>query len=206
VAIALAPQETMSDIFTIASDPQKVFLGLGAVLFPKPPEQAAQASAASIALRPQDDYAVCIVGGRHEHFPSNLKKLSGVELQEIAARTIADWPGRGAELIRAGDSAAFFMVEMYTSVPCELAPPDRVTLVGDAIHAMTPTLGRGANLAMRDGALLGRAMKEAAMGTQSVADALSAYEGPMLDYGFAVVREAAEIGRQRMNQNPLPTN
>ena len=33
---------------------------------------------------------------------------------------------------------------------------------------------------------------------------LAAYEREMLDYGFAVVHEAARIGQQRMAQNPLP--
>jgi len=205
-AVALAPPETLQDIFTIASDSRKVFLGLGAVLFPTPPEQALQVFAPSIAQRPQDDYVVCIVGGRHEHFPPGLKQCSGAELQEIAATMIADWPGRGADLIRAGDAAAFFLVEMYTSVPCRLPDPDRVTLLGDAIHAMTPTLGRGANLAMRDGALLGRALRSGASGKLPIAEALANFEGPMLDYGFVVVREAAELGQQRMNQNPLPTS
>jgi 2-polyprenyl-6-methoxyphenol hydroxylase-like FAD-dependent oxidoreductase len=75
---------------------------------------------------------------------------------------------------------------------------------GIAIHAMIPTLGRGANVAMRDGALLGRWLKAVTRGEVNLIDALEAYEANMLRYGFQVVREAAQIGRQRMAQNPLP--
>jgi 2-polyprenyl-6-methoxyphenol hydroxylase-like FAD-dependent oxidoreductase len=69
---------------------------------------------------------------------------------------------------------------------------------------MIPTLGRGANVAMRDGALLGRWLKAVTRGEVNLIDALEAYEANMLRYGFQVVREAAQIGRQRMAQNPLP--
>lgn len=94
---------------------------------------------------------------------------------------------------------------MYTSVPCALDAPVNVTVLGDAIHAMTPTLGRGANVAMRDGALLGRRLKDVAFGRATLGDALAAYERGMLRYGFDVVREAASVGQQRMAQNALPT-
>ena len=70
-------------------------------------------------------------------------------------------------------------------------------------HAMTPTLGRGANLAMRDGALLARALKAVAAGEMKLAAALTDYESDLVTYGFDVVREAARIGEQRMAQNPL---
>jgi 2-polyprenyl-6-methoxyphenol hydroxylase-like FAD-dependent oxidoreductase len=115
-------------------------------------------------MRPQNDYVVCIVGGRHEFFPKDLRKASGAELQRIAAMSLEAWPDRAASVVRAGDPAAFFLVEMYTSVPCALDAPTNVTLLGDAIHAMTPTLGRGANVAMRDGALLGRELRKVADG------------------------------------------
>ena len=77
-------------------------------------------------------------------------------------------------------------------------------LLGDAIHAMTPTLGRGANIAMRDGTLLGRELEKVAHGQLLLAEALAAYEHGMTAYGFSVVREAARTGEQRMAQNPLP--
>jgi 2-polyprenyl-6-methoxyphenol hydroxylase-like FAD-dependent oxidoreductase len=68
------------------------------------------------------------------------------------------WPQalRAADVIRTGDPSAFFLLKMYTGAPCTLAEPGNVTLLGGAIHAMTPTLGRGASIAMRDGTLLGR--------------------------------------------------
>lgn len=200
------PVETLTDIFTIASDERKVFLGLGTVQFPVRPAAAAQL-APGMTLRDQDDYAVCIVGGRHEYFPdaAALHAASAGELQRIAADVIGGWPGGTAgAVVRSGAPASFFLVEMYTSVPFTLDAPTNVTLLGDAVHAMTPTLGRGANVAMRDGALLGRALRRVAAGQVPLGEALAGYERDLLGYGFAVVREAARIGEQRMAQNPLP--
>jgi 2-polyprenyl-6-methoxyphenol hydroxylase-like FAD-dependent oxidoreductase len=204
-AESLVPAEALEDIFTIASDERKVFLGLGSVLFPTPPDQAASQLAAGTRIRPQKDYVVCILGGRREFFPRGLKTATSDELQRCAAQMLKSWPAPASSVIRAGDASSFFLVEMYTSVPCSLDAPSNVTLLGDAIHAMTPTLGRGANVAMRDGALLARALKAVARGDIELSDALTAYEGNMLRYGFQVVREAAHIGQQRMAQNPLPT-
>ncbi|MFD9698561.1 FAD-dependent oxidoreductase [Lentzea sp. NPDC059081] len=171
VAEPFVPAETLTDIFTIASDERKVFLGLGSVRYP-------------------ENYVVCVVGGRHEHFAG----LGGV------GEAVRDWPGRAAELVR---HASFFPVEMRTSVPAELGAPTNVTVLGDAIHAMTPTLGRGANVAMRDGVVLGRAVKAVADGAD-LAEQLAVYErDELVGYGFEVVRESARVGVHRMAQNPL---
>jgi 2-polyprenyl-6-methoxyphenol hydroxylase-like FAD-dependent oxidoreductase len=207
VARDTVPTETLEDIFTIASDDRKVFLGLGSVRFPMSPDQAAAKFSPTSNIRKQDDYCVCIVGARPEFFPTDvgtMRTATGAQLQQLAAQTLKDWPERAASVVRSGDPSSFFLVEMYTSVPCTLDAPTNVTLLGDAIHSMTPTLGRGANIAMRDGALLGRALRAVAQGSVPLGQALAVYERDMLRYGFDVVREAARIGQQRMAQNPLP--
>ena len=200
------PPETLGDIFTIASDDRKVFLGLGSVRFPMPPDRAGEQFAATF-IKPQDDYVVCVVGGRREFVPRNhqpMKAATPADLQAVAAEMLSGWPAKASKLVRQGDPVSFFMVDMYTSVPCSLDAPTNVTLLGDAIHAMTPTLGRGANLAMRDAALLARALKTVAAGRMDLAAALIDYERELVTYGFEVVRKAARIGEQRMAQNPLP--
>jgi len=95
----LVPAETLEDIFTVASDERKVFLGLGSVRFPMPPDQAASRLAADTCIRPQDDYVVCIVGGRREFFPADLKTATGEELQRSAAQVLKSWPARALGVI-----------------------------------------------------------------------------------------------------------
>lgn len=81
--------------------------------------------------------------------------------------------------------------------------PANVTLLGDAIHSITQSLGRGTNLAMRHGALLGRHLKKVAQDEGHLTEELASFEKQMTEYGFKVVRAAAEIGRQCMDQNSL---
>ena len=147
------------------------------------------------------------MGGRHELFPKGDTELHDVkpdELQMLAVEMLNGWPEKARQLVASGDSGSVFVVGMYTSVPGELNPPENVTLLGDAVHAMTPTLGRGANLAMRDAALLGRQLQAAAKGEKPLKKALEIYETELVHYGFDVVRESVKMGEQRMGQNPLP--
>ena len=69
---------------------------------------------------------------------------------------------------------------------------------------MTPTFGRGANLAMRDGAMLGRHIIHVAEGKAAVAQALNAFEEEMTRYAIELVRESAMMGQRLIGQDPLP--
>jgi 2-polyprenyl-6-methoxyphenol hydroxylase-like FAD-dependent oxidoreductase len=206
-AASVLPEAALHDIFAIGMDSRKVFLGLGAVNFPTEPSAAAVRAGQPGLLQPRSDYVVCIVGGRHEYFPHShdeLRALAPAQLQEVALAVIADWPEQSRRAVAAAEPESFFSVGMYTSVPGRLQRHGNVTLLGDAVHAMTPTLGRGANVAMRDGALLSRQIKKIADGSATIAAALAAYEDEMTRYGFDVVRDSVQMGEQRMSQNPLP--
>jgi 2-polyprenyl-6-methoxyphenol hydroxylase-like FAD-dependent oxidoreductase len=63
-----------------------------------------------------------------------------------------------------------------------------VTLLGDALHNMTPFRGIGANTALRDAAALRQALLAVARGQGDLIEALAAYERDMIEYGFAAVQ------------------
>nr|WP_227026022.1 FAD-dependent monooxygenase [Streptomyces fodineus] len=79
-----------------------------------------------------------------------------------------------------------------------------VTLLGDAIHVMSPAIGVGASTALRDARVLTDRLLQAA-GGRPLAEALHAYEEEMLGYGFDAVRDSATRGHHLVGQDPLPT-
>jgi len=205
-ATKFVSQQALQDVFTIAADSRRVFLGLGPVVFPTRPEVASDNLVPEARLPRQDDYVVCVVGGRREYFGSDdatLRYATSAELQKLSVDMLREWPENASAIPAHGDPTSFFFVEMYTSVPCEIGPAVNVALLGDAIHAMTPTLGRGANVAMRDAALLGRYIIAVDQGKAELSQALNAYESEMTRYGFDVVRKSAVMGQRLMGQDAL---
>lgn len=71
-----------------------------------------------------------------------------------------------------------------------------MTLLGDAVHAMPPTGGVGANTALQDAATLSGELIAAARGDTDVIAALAAYEQVMLPRGFDVVDGALRMAAQ----------
>jgi 2-polyprenyl-6-methoxyphenol hydroxylase-like FAD-dependent oxidoreductase len=72
-------------------------------------------------------------------------------------------------------------------------PPSRVTVLGDAIHAMSPARGSGANTALQDAALLSRLLTTD--GSDVVA-AIGDYERQMREYGYAAVAASRQAEAQ----------
>jgi 2-polyprenyl-6-methoxyphenol hydroxylase-like FAD-dependent oxidoreductase len=79
----------------------------------------------------------------------------------------------------------------------------RITLLGDAIHSMTPFRGIGANVALRDAANLCEALCAANGGEKDLLESIHSYEAQMLRYGFRAVRgDGTNSGRS--GHRPLP--
>jgi 2-polyprenyl-6-methoxyphenol hydroxylase-like FAD-dependent oxidoreductase len=82
-------------------------------------------------------------------------------------------------------------------------PPGRVTVLGDAIHAMSPAGGSGANMALRDAAQLCRALTIAADG-DDITTTIGQYERQMRADGYAAVAASARAETERgALRNPL---
>ncbi len=71
--------------------------------------------------------------------------------------------------------------------PVERWQTTNVTLLGDAIHTMTPARGVGGNTALRDAELLHHKLVDVATGGVPLVQAKEEYETAMLRYGFEAV-------------------
>jgi 2-polyprenyl-6-methoxyphenol hydroxylase-like FAD-dependent oxidoreductase len=99
-----------------------------------------------------------------------------------------DWSPDLRRLVERAEASSLTSFAVKSSVPVAPWATGRVTLLGDALHNMTPFRGIGANTALRDAALLRVTLASVDRGERGLLAALADYEREMIDYGFAAVR------------------
>jgi 2-polyprenyl-6-methoxyphenol hydroxylase-like FAD-dependent oxidoreductase len=131
--------------------------------------------------------------------------MSPAELHALSATLIRRWHPDLRALHAMADIEETFAVRIRTSPVIAAWQPSRVTVLGDAIHAMSPAGGSGANTALRDAAQLCRALTTAADGDGGgITTAIGQYEHQMRDYGYAAVAASAKAEAERGSlRNPL---
>jgi salicylate hydroxylase len=135
---------------------------------------------------------------------AEMEQMDGAELKQIALEKIADWHPHLQKIIRAADPSTVIFTPIQTSLPIEHWQTKQVTLLGDAIHSMTPLRGIGANTALRDAGLLGRKLTEAHQGQMPLLQAIQDYELEMVKYGFdAVISSKKALEQTEALENPL---
>jgi 2-polyprenyl-6-methoxyphenol hydroxylase-like FAD-dependent oxidoreductase len=132
-----------------------------------------------------------------------LEELAPPDLQRLVLDRIRNWHPDYSVLVCASDPSTFNVVSIKTSVPVAPWPTRRITLVGDAIHSMTPYRGIGANIALRDAALLCRNLKDAVFGACPIEAAINDYERQMREYGFAAVRASLQAMQQSVGDKGI---
>jgi 2-polyprenyl-6-methoxyphenol hydroxylase-like FAD-dependent oxidoreductase len=129
------------------------------------------------------------------HFALELDEKSfwaadGAELKTAAQRVVASWHPFVRQLIDEADAPAIFPVALRSSERVAPWPTTNVTILGDAIHTMSPARGLGANTALKDAELLCRNLT-AISRREQLLDAVNTYESAMLVYGFEAVAESS---------------
>ncbi len=124
-------------------------------------------------------------------------------LRGIALAGMADWDAGYRDLVRLTDPDTLSLLTIRTSRPVDPWRTSRITLLGDAIHSMTPYRGIGANIALRDAALLCRHLVRAAHGEAALLDTIAEYERTMRRHGFAAVRGSLEAMKAQLETGAL---
>jgi 2-polyprenyl-6-methoxyphenol hydroxylase-like FAD-dependent oxidoreductase len=159
--------------------------------FREPPPDAAVRIAPDVRLSPAGPYLMWAVTGAARRFGGERDRLAertSAALHAAAAHAIRRWHPDLVRLLEHATVPETFLVTVRTAVPVAAWQPSRVTLLGDAIHAMSPAGGSGANTALRDAALLASELAAVASGEKALLQAVGDYERRMTDYGFAAVR------------------
>ncbi|WP_433280452.1 FAD-dependent oxidoreductase [Pseudonocardia xinjiangensis] len=138
------------------------------------------------------DYISWGFSAHRRRLPADFMRLDGAALHRIVLDATTTWHPDLRELFRLTDPSTCFPVNVRTSEPVEPWPSSSVTLIGDAIHTMTPGLGVGANTALRDARILADALTTADRDGTPVLDAVAAYERQMHDYAWPLVAKSLE--------------
>jgi 2-polyprenyl-6-methoxyphenol hydroxylase-like FAD-dependent oxidoreductase len=158
-----------------------VSLLLGAMRFRTQPKEAAEELAPEVTLPDVGDYVRWAM-----ILPSN-SSLGATTPQEAALSRMDGWHPDLRTLIEESDPDNSTLLSIRVVEPRERWAPGPVTLLGDAVHATSPTGGNGANTALRDADLLRRCLVD-----QDLLGAVGDYERQMFEYGAEAVRHSLE--------------
>jgi 2-polyprenyl-6-methoxyphenol hydroxylase-like FAD-dependent oxidoreductase len=121
--------------------------------------------------------------------PEGKTGVTGGEKQKLIAK-FKDWHRPLGDVISATDESAIIQSDIYDRDPQRRWSQGRVTLLGDAAHPATPTLGQGACQAIEDALTLAKCLLEAG----DLSSALQAYEARRFKRTTAITIQSRMMG------------
>jgi len=136
------------------------------------------------------DYVMWNIVARRERLGGDPLSAEPARVQQLALTATHGWHDNLRQLITMSDLDTVSVFPLRTSRRPEPWQPTAVTVLGDAIHAMPPTAGAGANTAIVDADLLRQELVAVERGQQTVTAAIGNYERAMIDHAFKKVAAA----------------
>jgi 2-polyprenyl-6-methoxyphenol hydroxylase-like FAD-dependent oxidoreductase len=151
--------------------------------------------APDVALDPVEDYLMVSCSVAEGTAVPNARDWTpdtAPMLRDSMLRALEGWHPAARGIVERLDLTSMFAIPFGYLDPPTPWEPSRVTLVGDAAHAMLPSLGMGANLALRDAGLLLERLVAVGEGEQELVPAIGAFEDDMREYVYPFMRMAVE--------------
>ena len=194
------------DVLSLA--PPQLFIGPVMVLPPTPGglfmamwKRSAEAAAPLRQLGIEgpipgdDDYLIFALGAQRSYF--RLDDFpSEDEIRSVFRDQMTGWHPAFPALLDRLPPGHLFLNSIRTSRPQPAWAASEVTLLGDAIHSMTPYRGIGGNIALQDAALLCSKLAYAQAGRQPLLAAVAEYETAMRQYAFKAVADSFRAMQQ----------
>jgi 2-polyprenyl-6-methoxyphenol hydroxylase-like FAD-dependent oxidoreductase len=193
-----ARRDTPSAVFegpTLVMGPQGCFLFASAMEYPPGASRAYDS----------EEYVMWGFSARRERLAPHLDVagLSGEQAKALVLDEMKAWHPALRRLVERADPDTMTAFEARSAEPIAPWKTGAVTLLGDALHNMTPFRGMGANMALRDAAALSETLVAIAQGRAAQTAALALYEREMIEQGFAAVNASLAEMRRLHARSPV---
>jgi 2-polyprenyl-6-methoxyphenol hydroxylase-like FAD-dependent oxidoreductase len=149
----------------------------------------------TLHLTDVQDYLAWMLNGPSTQISSTEEqglRADALTLHHLALRLLKEWPSSVRRIVEEAALPDTFLVSLRSARPVKPWQTMNVTLLGDAIHTMSPGRGEGANTALRDAELLRHLLVEVETLGIPLIQAKAQYETTMLRYGFEAVANSLE--------------
>jgi 2-polyprenyl-6-methoxyphenol hydroxylase-like FAD-dependent oxidoreductase len=152
-----------------------------------------------------EDHVFWALIARRDKFAGtgDLRQLPPEAKRELVLDIVRSWDPVLRRLVAESALPSFTAISLQSSTKPKEWNTTNVTLLGDAIHTMTPLQGLGGNTALRDAALLCDNLGLAHAGRIDLLTALHDYEAKMRQYAEDAVRVSRQYTEQIVTDNRL---
>ncbi|GAB7348460.1 hypothetical protein MBLNU459_g6877t1 [Dothideomycetes sp. NU459] len=152
------------------------------------------------------DYVYWVLFGRSDEdiLSRDFDTLSADETVALANKMTQDWHPSLRCLIEKANKGQTAMFPILSTRPAVQMPENansRVTLLGDAIHPMSPTAALGATTALRDASVLVHVLAQNDL--ENITSSFRTYEREMCAYASEAVKSSAEGGKMFFGMRPF---
>lgn len=182
--------------------PGRFFFVTGMV-FDNPPQKIFEGLVPDQEPLMTEDYLMWAIGLPKEALPEDVWALKPDALHRIALNASQEFHPVLRDVVEHADVDYTILTALSAATRPKQWPASRVTLMGDAVHAMPPTGAHGGNTALRDAALLTDTLQKATENHMSLEDAIQSYQQEMLSYAFQEVASSVNMLRSTSMTNPL---
>lgn len=174
--------------------------GFAAILDPMQFDHARWQNGCNCPLTPINDYLYwCLIGPENRFGMTPGQRMDAAGIRKLTLSATKDWHPSLQQILLQSEPADTAMLPIRSGCPGVIWPAGPVTLLGDAIHVMTPAGGLGANTALVDAVALASAISSVANRPHETVPALEHYALAMRQRA-AMAQAASNHGAARLFQ------